>query len=113
HLERAAVGFAGVCDTSKGMRLLVRDWTPVPDDEYLVQLGYHLEVSPVFWARAAKRARRTGEALVIAHSHPRDPDVPAFSLSDDYGERVLVPKLYARAPVPVAAMVIGPCGHST
>jgi molybdopterin/thiamine biosynthesis adenylyltransferase len=112
HLERAAVGFAGLRETTNGPCLLFRDWMPVPHDEYIVQLGNHLEVSAIFWARAAKRARQTGEALVIVHSHPREPGVPTFSPSDDNGERVLVPKLRARASVPVAAIVIGPNGHS-
>lgn len=112
-LERAAVGFAGLVTTPAGTpRLLVRDWLPVPADEYLVQLGYHLEVSPVFLARAAKRAGRTGEALIIMHSHPREPATPEFSASDDFGEDRLVPKIQARAAVPVAALVVGPRGHS-
>lgn len=109
-LERAAVGFAGVNDAGGATRLLLRDWAPVSVDEYLVQLGNHLEVSPVFWARAAKRARATNESLVIMHSHPRDAGSPRFSHSDDAGERLLVPGLRARAGVPVAAVVVSPGG---
>jgi molybdopterin/thiamine biosynthesis adenylyltransferase len=111
-LERAATAFAGIVETSSGRRLLARDWMPVPPEDYIVQLSNHMEVAPTFWARAAQRARRTGEAIVIAHSHPRDPAIPRFSGSDDYGETVLVPKLQARAEVPVAAIVLGPCGHA-
>lgn len=109
-LERAGAGFAGIVRCGASTQLLLRDWMPVPDDEYLVQLGYHLEVSPVFWARAAKRCRADGEALVIMHSHPRDGEKPLFSSSDDSGERVLVPKIRARAKVPVAAVVLSPGG---
>lgn len=112
HLERAAVGYAGVVQNGTSTRLLLRDWAPVPSEEYLVQLGYHLEVSPVFWARAAKRARASNEALVIMHSHPGDPHRPRFSPSDDSGEADLVPKLHARADVPVAAIVMSPGGFS-
>lgn len=107
--ERAAVGFAGI--SRYGERLLLREWQAVPKHEYLVQLAYHLEVSPVVWARAAKRAAATGEAIVIFHSHPRDEDAPAFSPSDDAGEDLLIPKLRERAPVPVAAVVVSPGGH--
>jgi hypothetical protein len=109
-LEAAAVGFAGIHRTPDHERLLLRDWASVPSDEYLEQLSYHLEVSPLFWARAAKRARFTGEALVVTHSHPGDADVPRFSPSDDAGGRRLVPKLHARAPGPVGELVVSPGG---
>jgi molybdopterin/thiamine biosynthesis adenylyltransferase len=112
HLERAAVGYAGIVRNGASTRLLLRDWAAVPSDEYLVQLGYHLEVSPVFWARAAKRARGSNEALVIMHSHPSDPDRPRFSPSDDSGESHLVPKIQARADVPITAIVMSPGGFS-
>ena len=110
ELERAAVGFAGIRRNGAATELLLRDWTPVPAEEYLVQLGYHLEVSPVFWARAAKRCRGDHEAMVIMHSHPRDTERPRFSPSDDSGERNLIPKVRARAAVPVGAVVLSPGG---
>ena len=110
-LERAAVGFAGMVRNGNVPQLLLRDWAPVPHDEYIVQLGFHLEVSPVFWARAAKRARETGEALVILHSHPSDSARPSFSPSDDGGEDRLTPKIHARANVPVGALVVSPGGE--
>ncbi|MGH8987961.1 MAG: HesA/MoeB/ThiF family protein [Acidimicrobiales bacterium] len=112
ELERAAVGFAGLRRRASATQLFLRDWMPVPADEYLVQLGYHLEVSPVFWARAAKRCRADHEAMVIIHSHPRDPELPQFSPSDDAGETSLIPKVRARAGVPVAAVVLSPGGTS-
>jgi len=112
HLERAAVGFAGLTHRDGARRLLLRDWAPVSSNEYLVQLGYHLEVDPAFWARHAKRARHTGEALVIVHSHPSDTQPPTFSHSDDEGEARLIPKIQARASVPVAAVVLSPAGES-
>jgi molybdopterin/thiamine biosynthesis adenylyltransferase len=111
ELERAAVGFAGISTNASGPRLLLREWSPLAPDDYLVQLGYHLEVSPTVWARTAKRARTSGEAVVIFHSHPSDPQRPSFSSSDDYGEQLVVPKLQARAPVPVAAAVLAPGGE--
>jgi molybdopterin/thiamine biosynthesis adenylyltransferase len=110
HLERAAVGFAGVRG-QRNTELLLRDWIPLAREDYLVQLGHHLEVSGSVWARAAKRARESHEAIVIFHSHPRDSKRPDFSVSDDYGEELVVPKLQARAPVPVAAAVLAPGGE--
>jgi molybdopterin/thiamine biosynthesis adenylyltransferase len=110
-LERAAVGFAGIADGSSGPRLLLRDFSPVAKDDYLVQLAYHLEVGAQVWARAAKRARKSGEAVVIFHSHPRDGH-PSFSSSDDAGELLLIPKIQSRAEVPVAAAVISPIGSN-
>jgi len=109
-LERAAVGFAGVRRSDSGMQLLLRDCLHVPTNEYLVQLGHHLEVSPLFWARAAKRCRANNEAMVIIHSHPADPQRPRFSLSDDSGESSLVRKIRARVEVPIAAVVVSPGG---
>ena len=59
HLERAAVGFAGVRGGGRKPELLLRDWIPLAPEDYLVQLGHHLEVSGSVWARAAKRARES------------------------------------------------------
>jgi molybdopterin/thiamine biosynthesis adenylyltransferase len=38
--------------------------------------------------------------------------MPSFSASDDAGEHDLIPKIHARAPVPVAAVVVSPVGES-
>jgi molybdopterin-synthase adenylyltransferase len=111
QLERAGVGFAGISRHGSVLRLLLRDWVAVPPEHYLAQSGSHLEVSPAFWARHAKRARATGEALVVVHSHPRDTGIPAFSSSDKRGEDRLMPKMHARAQVPVAAVVLSPAGE--
>jgi molybdopterin-synthase adenylyltransferase len=110
ELERAGVGFAGISGSDSNTRLLLRDWRALDPEDYLVQLGYHLEVGPGVWARAAKRSRQTGEAIIIFHSHPRDGQ-PSFSTSDDAGERSVIPKIQARTSVPVAAVVISPIGH--
>lgn len=108
--ERVAVLFAGRHMTPRGWRLLARDWWAADQRDYMVQGAYHLEIEPGLWARAAKRARTTRESIVIAHSHPSDPDVPDFSPTDDAGERRLLPKLEARAPGPHAALVASPGG---
>lgn len=109
--ERLAVLFAGRHVIARGWRLLARDlWLAEPGD-YLVQGAYHLEIEPGLWARAAKRARTTGESLVIAHSHPGDPEAPDFSPTDDMGERRLIPKLRARTVGPHATLVVSPGGY--
>lgn len=108
--ERLAVIFAGRHRTPGGWRLLGREtWAAEPSD-YLVQGAYHLEIEPRLWARAAKRARATGESLVIVHSHPGEPEVPDFSPTDDWGERRLLPKLHARAAGPHATLVVSSGG---
>lgn len=108
--ERVAIIFAGRHRTSRGWRLLGRDYWTAELSDYLVQGAYHLEIEPQLWARAAKRARATGESLVVAHSHPADPEIPDFSPTDDWGEQRLMPKLYARALGPHATLVVSPRG---
>lgn len=108
--ERLAIVFAGRHRTAGGWRLLAREmWAAEPGD-YLVQGAYHLEIEPRLWARAAKRARASGESLVIAHSHPGDEDVPDFSPTDTWGEQRLMPKLVARAAGPHGTLVVSPGG---
>jgi molybdopterin-synthase adenylyltransferase len=111
QLERSAIAYAGVTRLRGERRLLLRDWSPVASDQYVTQLAHHLEVSPVVYARAAARARRTGEAIVILHSHPSDPGTPEFSASDTAGEQRLLPKIQARANVPIVSIVVSPGGR--
>ena len=110
--EHLVVAFAGRHETSTGLRLVVREVVPAERSDYLVKSPIHLEMQPAFWARVAKRAKMTRAALVIFHSHPCAPHVPAFSPSDDWGEDQLIPKVTARAPGPHATVVWGPRGES-
>jgi molybdopterin/thiamine biosynthesis adenylyltransferase len=110
RLEHLVVGFAGRHQAEGVLRLLVRELTRAEHDDYLVQSGYHLEMNPAFWARIAKRARGSGESIVVFHSHPCDMAVPDFSPSDDWGEDQLLPKLMARAAGPHATVVWAPGG---
>jgi molybdopterin/thiamine biosynthesis adenylyltransferase len=109
-LEHLVVGFAGRHEARQGLRLLVRHLAPAEHEDYLVHSGFHLEMNPAFWARIAKRARSSGESIVVFHSHPSEAAVPDFSPSDDWGERQLIPKLAARAPGPHATVVWAPGG---
>lgn len=110
RLEHLVVGFAGRHDAGGDLRLLVRELARAEDDDYLVHTGYHLEMDPAFWARIAKRARSSGESIVVFHSHPCEMAVPDFSPSDDWGEDQLLPKLMARAAGPHATVVWAPGG---
>lgn len=109
--EHLVVAFAGRHDTMTGLRLLIREVLPAQRSDYLVKSPIHLEMQPAFWARVAKRAKVTGAALVIFHSHPCAPNAPNFSPSDDWGEEQLIPKVSARAPGPHATVVWGPHGE--
>lgn len=108
--EHLVVAFAGRHLSAGGLRLLVRDIVGAIPADYLVQTAFHLEMQPAFWARVAKRARATGESIVIFHSHPCSATRPDFSPSDDWGEEQLLPKLFARADGPHATVVYGPGG---
>jgi molybdopterin/thiamine biosynthesis adenylyltransferase len=109
--EHLVVAFAGRHDTPTGLRLVIREVLPALRSDYLIKSPIHLEMQPAFWARVAKRAKVTGAALVIFHSHPCAPKVPTFSPSDDWGEDQLIPKVTARAPGPHATVVWGPSGE--
>lgn len=109
-LEHLVVGFAGRHAARGRLRLLVRELAPAEHADYLVHTGYHLEMNPAFWARIAKRARSSGESIVVFHSHPFESEMPDFSPSDDWGEEQLLPKLHARASGPHATVVWAPGG---
>lgn len=109
--EHLIVAFAGRHETPTGLRLVIREVLPAERSDYLIKSPIHLEMQPAFWARVTKRAKVTGAALVIFHSHPCAPQVPTFSPSDDWGEDQLIPKVTARAPGPHATVVWGPRGE--
>lgn len=110
RFESLAVVFAGRQRRAGGYRLLAREYRIAAQSDYRVREAFHLEMDPRFWATVAKRARATGESPVVVHTHPHDPGIPRFSPSDDWGEGQLVPKLRARAPVPIGTLVVSPGG---
>lgn len=108
--EAAALIICQKMQTERGIRLLANEYVVVPEDAYIVQAPYRLEISPLFLAPIIKRARLAKACLILTHTHPFDAH-PTFSPVDDEGERVLIPTFYNRAPDgPHGALVIGEQG---
>ena len=94
--ENFAVLFCGSARGSEH-RLLVREWWAAPYDAYRERLSYHLDISPTFINRVVDHAVQTHLSPVLVHSHPgASPAV--YSLSDDHGERKLLPVLSQLLP---------------
>lgn len=68
---------------------------PAPGD-YVIRTGIAARLSPEFVATIAQRARKTGESIVFAHSHPFS--FNQFSKTDDLGELALAEFLKERTP---------------
>ena len=108
--EAGAILLAGHASISGATRLLVREVIEAPPNAYSVQDEFELALTPVFLAPLVKRARREGWSLIFVHTHPFDGPVH-FSPADDYGERLLMPSIFARTgDRPHGALVFGPCG---
>lgn len=108
--ESVGLIFAGWSEVGSRLRLLWRDFWPATDGEYIRRASGGAQVSPAFLMPAVKRCRETGEALILAHTHPFS-DSPWFSGIDDAGEDQLIPKIAARAPAaPHGALVLGTDG---
>jgi molybdopterin-synthase adenylyltransferase len=108
--EAAAVLLAGHHESDGWIRLLIREIVWLPPDAYSTQQAAHLSIKPEFIAGPLKRARTEGWSVVIVHSHPES-TAPVFSVSDDHGETLLMPSLFARAPDrPHGSLVVGKQG---
>lgn len=91
--EEAAVLIAGVVETPRELRLLVREVVPVPDACFLHKSSGGLQIHPDFLSLQLKRCRSSGCAFILAHSHPFSTRHVGFSCIDDAGERDLFPKV--------------------
>src|SRR6185437_2720132 len=108
--EAAAVLLAGRETRDDSERLMIREVVWLPPNAYTVQHACQLNIKPEFIAAPLKRAHKEGWSLVIVHSHP-DSIAPNFSASDDDGERLLMPSVFARAPErPHASLIVGKKG---
>lgn len=95
--ENAAVLLCGTSIHRNRTTLLVRRVVPVPTEDYLERLTYHLEIAPRFYNSIVDRAASERLVPVICHSHPFDG--PAhYSSSDDFGEKRLLPVLESLLP---------------
>jgi hypothetical protein len=90
--ENAAVLFCGRATRLTNERLLVQDVLPVPEDAYAARLPYHLEVAPRFFNTIVDHCLDRQAVPLIVHSH-RQGYQPRYSVSDDAGERRLIPVL--------------------
>jgi len=102
--EHAAFLLAGVARTRFGRRLLIREVEPVPDTDF-TRIGSGYRISSRAAARAARRARSEGFALVWAHSHPGEGDRVKLGRQDSTTIREAHPTLVEIADGPVAALV--------
>jgi|SRR5579864_2724235 len=105
RMENAAALLCGQSSTDRQDRLLVREIMTVPPEQYIERQPYHLEVAPSFYNALVDRCEKSGLVPVICHSHPFD-DVAAYSQSDDFGERRLLPILKALVPGHKAASLL-------
>lgn len=96
------------CSMSTGdgiRRLLTREWWPAPKDAYRERLSYHLEIAPEFFNSIVSHAVGTGLSPVIVHSHP-GAETARYSISDDFGERRLLPVLSQLVPAATVASAL-------
>lgn len=108
--ESVALVFAGWWSDETGVRLAWRDFWPVAEGAYLRRGPGGAQVPPEALMPAVKRCRMSGEALLLAHTHPFS-SMPSFSGIDDGGEDELIPKVAARAPgAPHGGIVLGQSG---
>lgn len=108
--ESVALIFAGWWTDVGMLRLTWRDFWPAGVSAYVRRGPSGAQVAPEFLMPAVKRCRASGEALLLAHTHPFS-DFPAFSGIDDGGEDELIPKVAARAPLaPHGGLVLGQTG---
>jgi molybdopterin/thiamine biosynthesis adenylyltransferase len=112
-LESVAACTAGWWSGDDGeIHLLWRSSRIAGDGDYLRRGLVGAAVKPEFLAPIVKRCRQSGEALILAHTHPFTA-VPAFSGIDDGGEDILIPKVRDRAPdAPHGGLVLGQRGAS-
>lgn len=110
-VEEAALLFAHSVATERTDGLVITHWVPVPPEAFLLRRPDQFEIDSDFIVRHVKQARRQSESVLLAHSHPGDPDVPVFSLADSRGESKLYPLLRTRLPNRLhGAVVVSPGG---
>lgn len=107
--EHAAFLYAGLVETERGRRLLVRRVVPVADHEFVPSnRGAYRQIVPRAVARAALECDELGLCLLWAHSHPHSGDEVDFSGDDlaahAYAHPALIDMTHDR---PVAGLVFG------
>jgi len=88
-------------------RIVIRESLTPPSEAYVKRTPTQVQLRPEYVATIAQRARKTGESVIFAHSHPFP--LNEFSIIDDEGEKVLAEFFEARAPkARHAALLITP-----
>jgi hypothetical protein len=85
ELEQGAFLFAGINRSKKELNFVVKDYYPVPEDGWQVQLDVYLEMKDSERSKIMAMARKNGYAVIDCHSHPGSNDEVQFSPSDRYG----------------------------
>ncbi len=107
--EEAAALIAGIVETKRQLRLLVREVVPIPDEYVLHKSSVGLQIHPDFLSRQLKECRLSGSAFMLAHSHPLGSRHVQFSGVDDAGEEALFPKILSlNEGLPVGSIVMSP-----
>jgi molybdopterin-synthase adenylyltransferase len=108
EMEACAILFGrAVEENGRLLRLVIREAAFPNHDDYEVRSENKARLKPTFVAAIAQRAKRAGESVVFAHSHPFA--FNEFSAVDDAGERALEEFLSERTPgLWHAAMLVTP-----
>src|SRR5215213_9505926 len=103
--ENAAVLLCGISEGKTERRLLVRRIIEVPQHLYDAREELHLRVSPRFYDQIVTQCIESKLNPVIVHSHTSQAEA-RYSVSDDFGERRLLPVLSSLLPNAVAASLL-------
>lgn len=95
--ENAGVLLCGQCQSGNERTLLVREVIGVSPADYIKREPYHLEVAPRFYNSIIDRSLQMRAVPVICHSHPFNGPAE-YSVSDDFGEKRLLPIIDALLP---------------
>lgn len=108
RLEQLGFILAGVSRGPDYIRLLAREFIPVPTEGLIHQTGTYLEAKPGFVQSVLRRCRDEGLSLVEIHSHPfSDRDV-TLSPTDIESEWEKFPYIAAKLPgIYHATLVLG------
>jgi molybdopterin/thiamine biosynthesis adenylyltransferase len=106
-VETCAVLIGRALTRERLARIVIREFIMPRTEDYSKRTTVAAQLRPEFVSSIAQRARRTGDSLVFAHSHPFP--MNAFSEVDDEGEAKLAEFLQRRIPaVTHASLLITP-----
>jgi len=94
EVERAAYLLCSLSSSAEERRLLVQEVIPVAAEHIDDSSDHHMTIDQPSYLRTLKRAARSHQCFVFAHSHPRD--YPRHSPQDDETELPLFRTAYVR-----------------